>query len=530
MDRNGCDDVDDMKGRGLLTWVMAVCVTAAFAGAIGVVLTLFDHNEHMYISAGVQAAQSQSIYHDFAYLQMPYLPLWYGKLFQWLHLRAYYLLAGKLVSCTFLSLSAAALFLISRRVAGQVSFALGIVALFLLNMTIVGPAAEVSNYIAPLALSLLSFYAFLASTDRSRVKPLGLALAGFCLALAIGLKLTYAPIAAPFLVAIGWLPTEGASRAAAFRYRLTRGLAPFVGGLALGLLPLLGYLFEWDRFLFNNVGYHDLNTRWRQLTGFAGAMSIAAKLDFARQVFMRADNLILLVGVVLGCGLVLWAGRKQRLVVSSLPPGARLAFLFVVTAAATALAPTPSFFQYFALPVSGLFLLLIYAWAPVAQNAAWRPGLAVLVLVLACGAANGPGLQRSLTRLADPQTWSGVQIHQAALSVRRALEAAGADTTGKVATLSPLYAVEAGLPIYPQLATGPFLFRVGDLLSAEQRQRFIASSPQTIHDLLDAEPPAAILVGFEGDLDAALREYATQRHYEKQAGMAGGVELYIRPP
>ena len=522
--------MDDMKGRGLLIGIMALCVTAAFAGALGVILTLFDHNEHMYITAGVEAAQGKAIYHDFAYLQMPYLPLWYGKLFGWLHLQAYYLLAGKLVSSFFLSLSAAALFLIARRVVGHVALAFGIVALFLLNMTIVGPAAEVSNYIAPLALSLLSFYAFLASTDRPQVKPLGLALSGFCLALAIGVKLTYAPIAAPFLVAIAWLPTASATRVAAFRYRLTRGLAPFTGGLLLGLLPLLVYLFEWDRFIFNNVGYHDLNTRWRQLTGFAGAMSAAAKLDFARQVFVRADNLILLVGILLGSGFALWVGRKRRLTVQSLPLGARLAVLFCLTAAPTALAPTPSFFQYFALPVSGLFLLLIYAWAPVAQNLAWRSSLWLLLLILACGAANGPGLQRSLTRLADPQTWSGVQVHQTALSVRQRLEAAGADTTGKVATLSPLYALEAGLPIYPQLATGPFLFRVGDLLSAEQRQRFIASSPQTIHALLDAEPPAAILVGFEGDLDAALRDYATQRHYEKQAGMAGGVELYIRPP
>lgn len=518
-----------MKGYRLLVGVMALCVVLAGAGAFGVVLTVFDHNEHMYLAAGVQAAQGKALYRDFAYLQMPYLPLWYGKLFQGLHIQAYYLLAGKLVSCFFLGLSAATLFLIARRVVRQLASSLGIVALFLLNMTIVGPAAEVSNYIAPLALSLLSFYALLLSTDQPRVKPLGLALSGLCLAFAIGAKLTYAPIVAPFLVAMGCLPTESRARADAFRYRLTHGLTPFVGGLVLGLLPLVGYLFEWDRFLFNNVGYHELNTQWRQLTGFAGAMSAAAKLDFARQVFVRTDNLILLLGIALGCGLALLGNRQRRLTVQSLPRGALLAVLFFLTAAPTALAPTPSFFQYFALPVSGLFLLLVYAWAPSTQGAPWRPSLVMLCLVLMGGVVNGPGLQRSLTRLADPQTWSGVQVHQAALSVRQRLEAAGA-AAGKVATLSPLYAIEANLPIYPQLATGPFLFRVGDLLSAEQRQRFIASSPQTIGDLLDAEPPAAILVGFEGDLDASLREYARQRHYAKQDSMADGVELYVRPP
>ena len=42
---------------------------------------------------------------------------------------------------------------------------------------------------------------------------------------------------------------------------------------------------------------------------------------------------------------------------------------------------------------------------------------------------------------------------------------------GKIATLSPLYAIEANLPIYHELATGPFLYRVGDLLRPEQRKQ-----------------------------------------------------------
>jgi hypothetical protein len=33
-----------------------------------------DHNEHMYISAGVLAKEN-TLYKDFAFLQMPYLPI-----------------------------------------------------------------------------------------------------------------------------------------------------------------------------------------------------------------------------------------------------------------------------------------------------------------------------------------------------------------------------------------------------------------------------------------------------------------------
>ena len=151
------------------------------------------------------------------------------------------------------------------------------------------------------------------------------------------------------------------------------------------------------------------------------------------------------------------------------------------------------------------------------------------MLTLASMAVSGAGLH-TVTRLADRGAWSGVSVQRVAASVRQALEAAGADAAGKVATLSPLYAIEANLPIYPQLATGPFLFRVSDLLTAEQRQRFVAVSPQTLSDLLDADPPAAILVGFEGDLDATLRAYALDHDYRRQDNMAGGAELYVRPP
>ena len=135
-----------MKGSRLLIWGMALCVAVAFAGAIGVILTVFDHNEHMYLAAGVLVTQNKVIYRDFAYLQMPYLPLLYGKLLQWLPIQAYYLLAGKVVSCFFLGLSAATLFLIGRRVLGQHAAALGIVALLLLNKAINGPAQLLRRY------------------------------------------------------------------------------------------------------------------------------------------------------------------------------------------------------------------------------------------------------------------------------------------------------------------------------------------------------------------------------------------------
>jgi hypothetical protein len=105
----------------------------------------------------------------------------------------------------------------------------------------------------------------------------------------------------------------------------------------------------------------------------------------------------------------------------------------------------------------------------------------------------------------------------------------GVDVQGPIATLSPIFAIEANLPVYPQFSTGPFLFRVGDLLTAEQRKHFVGTSRATVAELLDSDPPAAILAGFEKELDGPLIEYAHVNRYRLAdvAGLNG--QLYIRP-
>jgi hypothetical protein len=99
---------------------------------------------------------------------------------------------------------------------------------------------------------------------------------------------------------------------------------------------------------------------------------------------------------------------------------------------------------------------------------------------------------------------------------------------GKILTLSPVYAIESDLPIYPELATGSFVFRIGDRLSQEERERYHATSVSTIGDLLDADPPAAILVGDEGELENPLLDYAQKHNYAPYDDELAGGRLFIR--
>jgi hypothetical protein len=140
---------------------------------------------------------------------------------------------------------------------------------------------------------------------------------------------------------------------------------------------------------------------------------------------------------------------------------------------------------------------------------------------------NGPSLVKSITSLARREAWTGLHVHDLSTRIRDALVREHLETNRRIATLAPLFVVESGMSIYRELSTGPFLYRIGDLLTEGQRAEFIATSPGSIGALLDGDPPVAIVVGLEGNLDEPLVEYAKRRNYQsvEVAGFDG--DLYV---
>jgi hypothetical protein len=68
-----------------------------------------------------------------------------------------------------------------------------------------------------------------------------------------------------------------------------------------------------------------------------------------------------------------------------------------------------------------------------------------------------------------------------------------------VATISPVHALEAGARIPLEFSTGPFFYRVGDTLRADQRRRFHGTSMSTVAQLLESSSPVAVLTGVDGN-------------------------------
>jgi hypothetical protein len=140
---------------------------------------------------------------------------------------------------------------------------------------------------------------------------------------------------------------------------------------------------------------------------------------------------------------------------------------------------------------------------------------------------NGISMVKSIFYLRDGNNWAGLMVHNVSMNIRNALPNYGKGNNGKIATLSPMYVADANLPIYLELAGGPFIYRAGDLLTPEQRKHFVVTSPKTIGNLLNEDPPAAIFVGFEGNLDKPLVQYAASHNYTKVDGFFNGGQLYV---
>ncbi len=137
-----------------------------------------------------------------------------------------------------------------------------------------------------------------------------------------------------------------------------------------------------------------------------------------------------------------------------------------------------------------------------------------------------------VAHLAQPGLWVGIQAHRTAMAIQEKLRQAG-QAGGEVATLFPRLVLDTS-PMRPEFATGPFMFRSGDLYSKAQLARLHALSPGTLAEAFDRDPPAAIYAGLYPDTwktprDAALIHYAEDHGWRLVRADPDGTRLWLRP-
>ncbi len=510
------------------------------AGYLGILALIFARlmnfdvrkDEQLYLPPARLLAD-QNLYADFFYNHPP-VSAWYFYGFMQAIKSDYLLLSGRLAIFFAWAIVGAALIGITYRLTRSAAASAFVLVSIMANTSLLNQTGmAATNNLLVLVVGYIGIGLYVVGITAHSIGQIAIFCSGIALSLAAGIKanaVVFIPvIAVSTLFLPNWAP---------FKERLLKVTLPLAIGGIIGALPvLLSLLQNPDLFLAHVVGFHTGPhvAYWAAQiasTDDVVAMTATAKLTLAATTWFGGANLILILMLaILATMLALSDSVRQML---GLVLGGEPGILVVCVAATVAISfvPTPGFPQYYTLPLACAPLLVSVLFAklkPEDQDALLAPLIAGTAIILLMGL---PPLLQHVPRLVQPAKWTVVRAHESGRAIANAIQKVKAN--GKVATLAPIYAIEGGLPVYPEFATGQFAYRTAEYNGAALKPFFRTTSAKEVGALLKSDPPAAILVGFETVLEAPLVLFAEQNNYIKDENLAivdryGIGILYVRP-
>jgi hypothetical protein len=153
----------------------------------------------------------------------------------------------------------------------------------------------------------------------------------------------------------------------------------------------------------------------------------------------------------------------------------------------------------------------------------WIHALTVLFLLITLGFGGAECFKYFPSDL-QSQKWQAEHFHRQAIEIKTCIQ----NRKGAIATLSPHYVIEAGLDVYREFATGPFIYRVGNLLSAQALKKYRGVSGGTLDTFFANSSPLAILVGHYPDHEARFINWAENHGYKKIYLQKSDLILYLK--
>ena len=486
-----------------------------------------NHDEHQFVGSAVLLARDGLLpYADFAYFHVPGQTLLNAALFS---LFDHYLLAARTLAVISSWLGLALILVSGLRFApfaggwARFGYALAGVVVLTTAPIFVFTSGRAWNHDLPMLLTLAAVLSFLRASGYDRRAAAGrapscpacwLTATGVLLGLAAATRLSYAFLAPPFVLAL-WLARERTWRA-----RLVASGWLVIGGL-VGLAPVWWALLVAPAgFLFGNVVYNlRLNPLYYAQASGAAAVTLPAKLVALGDILWRQPaNLVLPLLFIGALPLALPHLRRP----ASLP--LRLILLVLPFALFGAMSATPSQTQYYYILYPLLALGFFYAVALWPRRQRWA-ATALVAGALMSIIATAPAYVGGVEVLLRPDRWYPVKARA------RGARIADLAEDGRILTLAPIHALEGGLPIYPEFVTGPLAWRVAPLVTPTERARFGLVTAPELAARLAAQPPRAVLAGFEEDdaeLEAVLLAYAHEHDFVPVALPDEGV-LWLAP-
>jgi hypothetical protein len=457
-----------------------------------------NQDEEQYVTAAY-LAQHMRLYSDFLYLQLPIYPLILSKLLMLFSAASPFLVA-RLLSASLAIGSVVVFFRIAVRLSENEWLAATITSLFASAPLMLLAFGWTRNDIMPIFFGLCGVWFALSGFDiesKQSSSYLTFFLAGLCMALAVGAKLTAAFI--PLTTILYLL------------LRTKPGLMPLILGGAVGSLPIVYYIATaLDKFIYCNATYH-LTAPRQFYTDNGMAESLTLLFRIKKVVLIWAGEPALVVAALFIAYMayrMLRRGPPFHIIQQLLIADRIFVVLLMLAASPFVLLPSPTGEAYLQ-PAVPYTLLSCAALYPLARKTEESRQLllfflmAVIVLALQVGRFAIEAAQRL-----NPLRWATAEVHELSALINRHLK------KGAVASAYPVLVIDAGGQIYPEFATAIYFLRSGDHLAPARVLELNGISPATLSLVFTANPPAAVLVG-NTNVDRSLLNWATDNCYNE---------------
>jgi hypothetical protein len=461
---------------------LTVVLLLLFVGAMGRNL---NHDEHQFLAPGAVLARDGALpYRDYPLFHLPNLVFVYAALDQiWDR--------PMMVARCFSALCAFGTALLIFRQCWQTPpfglarwrfvAACGAVIFLIFDPLFIFTTGRTWNHDLPALLTVLAVLMQVKAAQRSSLA--WSATSAVCAGLAVGTRLTYAPILIPLWASNWILPVP-------LRQRIIFAFT-YVAGATAALGPSLYYFFAHrDQFLFGNFEFPRLRLLDPDNERIRKTMHPLRKLRFFfKEVALPSLPLFLayaFFGIRSG-----WNGIRGR---PSQSFGAALVFGILPFALLGCFAPSRYQYQHFFIIAPLLVLGVVFG----ASGVSTKRQRSAILLSLLCITSFFVGIYKSSMPLSlRSSEWFPNRIRTYGQDIRKYV------ADGKVLTLAPAIPQEAGLQTYPEFATAPFAWKCARFVSPERRARMKLIAPEDLQAFVTTQPPAAILTGVE---DKALEK------------------------
>ena len=482
----------------VFSWLLALILFSSIVLAASMSKPV-GRDEQMYTTAGVLINQGNTIYKDFSYpSQMPYHPLLYAAVFK-VSGTTYYLLLARMVSVVSNIAVILCILGIYKEVfksfpASGNLFGLAAAALYVFNPFVDYSNGYAWNHDVVIACVMLSLWLFISIDFSKKSQYVRLAAIGALLTLASCMRITTVLVELLFTAAL--LAAPAVSKTA----RLKR-LLPFSTAAAVVLVwPVWIIAQAPEAFYLNLVKIPALYAQWLERIGL-----VHDKLQLLSAGLTMPGFFVLII-------LAIYLGIASRVFSSSkiTPETVKPAMPWLLTAAFFVIAfiPPTMWRQYLAMPVPFLVTAMAYPLLSLRMKAQKgklsthfkAAGVITALCVAVAVIYNMPVLYR-IPLAFTPDKWVPVRVHEIAQDIGKRVP-----PPKRLLTLGPLYALEAGCGIYPQLSAGSIVYRVGDYMPPRQRKLTNTTGTESLNELLEKNQPSAVLLNVESKYFKLLEE------------------------